>query len=154
MREITVVLYKPENTKKYLVDDKVFDTREEAQEYYDGKGSSLVIYSEPDLTEGRFGYSKVDIFPIFDNVKDKSRLKAVKLITENILAESKPKYDGVMDSITSMMSTFSVEVIEGDISTSLDYVTYVNHEKEINIKDMGRMVDEATEYLRSFIKDI
>lgn len=129
---------------------------DDIKETQDKKDKLLVLYSVPDLTEGRYGYKKIEIFKIkedsqLDNAK---KIRAIRLIAENLLSETGPKYDGVMGSAMDIRQTFSVEIEaieEREWPGAASYAICINHDVEIRTSKIGTSLTKATEYVKKII---
>lgn len=87
--------------KKYQIGEKVFDTKEQAEAHLQDLNNTeiLIVYTGPDLTEGRYSYSKQKIFTVLKENKNdlmtEQTMNTLKKLAELALLKRMPKYNGM-----------------------------------------------------------
>lgn len=149
--------------KKYQIGEKVFDTKEQAEAHLQDLNNTeiLIVYTGPDLTEGRYSYSKQEIFTVLKENKNDlmtgQTMNTLKKLAELALLKRMPKYDGIAGTI-QLMDNFRVNV--GTREELKDLVLYasedknvvvVEHKKMIKLSKIPYTINEAIKYVADYV---
>lgn len=115
----------------------------------------IVVYSEPDLENGKYGFTKVEIYKINNSSKTedwKSMDTLVKLF-ELVYGEKTQKYLGKKGSL-SLMRGFRIEnKVAKNFSEDLSFCTYITHEEIVDCDEFEKdSLENTLKYLRRIIK--
>lgn len=104
----------------------------------------IVIYFQPDLTEGRIPFYYKKEFYIVDNHGRFDIFTVVNLI-ESIYSKKYGLYDGVMGSLYNLMETFKVSIRERDTADANDLPIFKISELSTSINTAIKQINEFLE---------
>mgnify|MGYP001688602752 CR=1 FL=1 len=106
----------------------------------------IVIFSNPDLTEGRFPFYSKKEFYIIENQGRFDSSTLVNLI-ESIYSKKYGLYDGVMGSIYNLMETFKVSLRERDTADKNDLPI-------LKLSELSTSIDKAIKQINDFLETV
>lgn len=90
---------------EYIVDDKTFDSREQAEAYIESQEETyIVILTGPDLMNGSHGCTTIDLFrvAVSDNDKEYQNVKNLAKLVINAISEKLKPFEGIDNTIRTM----------------------------------------------------
>lgn len=106
----------------------------------------IVIYFQPDLTEGRIPFYYKKEFYIIENQGRFDSSTLVNLI-ESIYSRKYGLYDGVMGSIYNLMETFKVSLRERDTADTNDLPIF-------KLSELNTSIDKAITQINDFLETV
>lgn len=106
----------------------------------------IVIFFNPDLTEGRIPFYSKKEFYIIENQGRFDSSTLVNLI-KSIYSKKYGLYDGVMGSIYNLMETFKVSLRERDTEDK-------NNLPVLKISELSTSIDKAKKQINDFLETV
>lgn len=106
----------------------------------------IVIFFNPDLTEGRIPFYSKKEFYIIENQGRFDSTTLVNLI-ESIYSKKYGLYDGVIGSIYNLMETFKVSLRERDTEDKNDLPV-------LKISELNTSIDKAITQINDFLETV
>jgi hypothetical protein len=97
---------------EYIVDDKTFDSREQAEAYIESQEETyIVLLTGPDLMNGSHGCTTIDLFKVVvsDNDKEYQNVKNLAKLVINAVSEKLKPFEGIDNTIRTI-SNFHVGI--------------------------------------------